>query len=395
MRLLHLLRKGQMMSAELIRHQRLGCAATLSKAAAARVIRGVEPESFLMLGMEKLPAAAWGDWMSYFGELEPGLRAINWRGEGKRLTVDKLATAERLTEASIPGPRLLAVIGRDTEAHPHRGIFPHLTTAEAVLDAIPAWPDEVFVKPADGWRGDGILGPERTPSGWSVDARNLADAELAALLIDRATGAGLLVQERLTSSSELHPIGGHLGMGTVRVNTALTDDGPEIVFSFAKIMGSRCLVDNFSGGKFGNMLAQVDIESGRLKRVFGRKPDQRHLMAEVQRHPLTNTPLSGFQLPLWPEVVWLAKRVSQAFPEAPLIGSDIAITPDGPKVIEVQSDWDANGAQLMMGRGLRPVLRKLTPRLAMPASVRDEATQKFRLHSRRSQLQPATRDDRV
>jgi hypothetical protein len=181
-------------------------------------------------------------------------------------------------------------------------------------------------------------------------------------------------------------MGGELGLGTVRVNTALTSSGPELVFAFAKVMGSRCLVDNFSGGKFGNMLAQVDTTTGQLERVYGRNAGQQYLMTQIDRHPLTGTSFGGFQLPLWHQVADMAKAVANAFPEAPLIGSDIAITPIGPVVIEVQSDWDANGAQLMMGRGLRQVFEDLLPRLDLPDAVRQEAHEKLGLGRRRRQL---------
>jgi hypothetical protein len=374
------------MSAELARFQRLNGVATMRKALAARILLGVGPESFLMLGMGDKPRRVWRDWMSYFSELEPGLRTINWRGDGKRLTVDKLATAERLHQAGLPAAPILAVVGRDADAHPHLGQFAAPTGLEELVAMVGSWPDRLFVKPADGWRGDGIFGPERHGGSWLLEDRELSDRQLAKLLLTRSSGAGLLVQERLASHQALGPIGGELGLGTVRVNTALTAEGPEFVFAFAKIMGSNCLVDNFSGGKFGNMLAQVDTTTGRLKRVYGRAAGQRYLMMEVERHPLTGTLLTGFQLPLWPELAEVAKKVAAAFPEAPLIGSDIAITPAGPVVIEVQSDWDADGAQLMMGQGLRPVLRDLLPRLNLPGAVRAEAAEELGLGRRRRQL---------
>jgi hypothetical protein len=374
------------MSVELARFQGLKAAATMRKALTARILWGVEPESFLMLGMANAPSRAWRDWMSYFGELEPGLRTINWRGDGKRLTVDKLATAERLLQAAIPAAPILAVVGRDASAHPHLGQFASPASLEELTAAVASWPNQLFVKPADGWRGDGIFGPERQGDSWLVEEKRLSNRQLAKLLRSRSSGAGLLVQERLTSHPALAPIGGELELGTVRVNTALTSSGPELVFAFAKVMGSRCLVDNFSGGKFGNMLAQVDTTTGQLERVYGRNAGQQYLMTQIDRHPLTGTSFGGFQLPLWHQVADMAKAVANAFPEAPLIGSDIAITPIGPVVIEVQSDWDANGAQLMMGRGLRQVFEDLLPRLDLPDAVRQEAHEKLGLGRRRRQL---------
>lgn len=390
MRLLSLVRKAGSMSAELARYQQFRGAATMRKALTARVLWGVEPESFLMLGMAEAPSRTWRDWMSYFGELEPGLRAINWRGNGKRLTVDKLATAERLLETGIAAAPILAAVGREADTHPHLGRFPTPSSLEDIVAAVASWPDRLFVKPADGWRGDGIFGPERQGDSWLVEEQKLSSRQFAELLRSRGSGAGLLVQERLTSHPALAPLGGELGLGTVRVNTALTGSGPELVFAFAKIMGSECLVDNFSGGKFGNMLAQVDTSTGQLKRVYGRDAEQQYLMTQIDRHPLTGTSFAGFQLPLWRQVADMAKAVATAFPEAPLIGSDIAVTPTGPVVIEVQSDWDANGAQLMMGRGLRPVLKELLPRLDLPDAARHEAAEKLGLYRHRRQLRTPT-----
>lgn len=96
----------------------------------------------------------------------------------------------------------------------------------------------------------------------------LSHRELAERLVARPP-TGLLLQERLRSHPALAPIGGDLGLGCVRTNTALTIDGPEFLFAFAKIMGSEGLVDNFAGGKYGNLAAGVDKASGRLTRVFG------------------------------------------------------------------------------------------------------------------------------
>lgn len=212
----------------------------------------------------------------------------------------------------------------------------------------------------------------------------MSDQQLAEHLLETAPSSGALLQERVRSHPGLAPIGGELGLGTVRINTALTTAGPEIIFIFGKIMGSHNLVDNFSGGKYGNMLARVDEQSGQITRVFGRKRGQRFLMEPVTQHPVTGNVLVGFRLPLWDQAVALAKRVATAFPEAPLIGADVAITADGPLIIEVQSDWDANVAELAIGSGLRPLLRGVIPRLALSDDVKQRAITHIAL-SRRAQ----------
>jgi hypothetical protein len=335
-----------------------------------------------MLGLHDQPMRRWADSLEYYTGLEPVLRMINWQGEGKRLTIDKLITAERLAAAEIPSAPLIAVVGRNSAAHPHGGRFPQWSSADEIARALPSCPDRLFVKPATGWRGDGIFGPERRHAGWAVSGRMMSDRELAEHLLATAPLSGWLVQKRLHSHRGLAPIGGDLGLGTVRINTALTPNGAEIFLVFAKIMGSESLVDNFSGGKFGNMLAPVDKHSGKITHVFGRKRDQRFLMEPVTEHPVTGQALIGFQLPLWDEAAALAKRMAATFPEAPFVGADIAITDDGPLIIEVQSDWDANAAELLSGSGLRPLLRDVIPRLALSDALKQQAMSHIALSNR-------------
>jgi hypothetical protein len=175
------------------------------------------------------------------------------------------------------------------------------------------------------------------------------------------------------------PVGGELGLSTVRINTALLKTGPRIMFAFLKIMGAKGLVDNFHGGKYGNMLAALDVATGRITRVYGRKPGQRFLMSELTTHPATGANLLGYQVPMWAETAAFAARAATACPESPLLGADVAITDDGPMIIEINADWDANVPQLLTGRGLRAVLREVWSDLAATDDVKARAAAILRL----------------
>ncbi|MES1151915.1 MAG: sugar-transfer associated ATP-grasp domain-containing protein, partial [Dongia sp.] len=52
------------------------------------------------------------------------------------------------------------------------------------------------------------------------------------------------------------------------------------------------------------------------------------------RHPLTGGQIAGRVLPFWPEAMALAVRAHAAFGEWVVIGWDVAILADGPKLIE-------------------------------------------------------------
>lgn len=370
-------------SGEILRHERLRGPATLAKVLAARAGWGIEIEAFLMQGLDRRPAGAWRDSISYLNELEPGLRTLNWQGEGKQLTVDKLRTAERLADTGLPAPSLIAVVGRDHDSCPDQGLFKSFRSVVDLVPDLVKWPDDLFIKPATGWRGEGIFGARRSGENWLVDGRLESNDRFADILFERAPPAGLLVQRRLRSHPAMEPIGGALGIGALRINTALTANGPEFLFSFLKIMGSECLVDNFTDGKFGNLLGKIDPDLGELREVYGRPNGQRYVMSTIDRHPVTGVRLTGFRIPQWQEAVALAKSVTVAFPETPLIGMDIAIAESGPVVIEVQSDWAPNIAQRFLGMGLKPILRDIVPRLATGSDLKAKAAEKFGLNRSR------------
>jgi hypothetical protein len=390
-----ILRKFAQLSTELIHDRGAAAPACAAKLVMARGFYGIGAARFLMLGMYDQQMKRWSESMSYFKDIEPGLRTLNWQGEGRRLTVDKLLTTERFAKTGIPTARLLAVIGRDCAAYPSEGLFPMLATVEEVAAALASAPDRIFVKPATGWRGQGAMGPERRGQRWSVRGETLSDHDLAQRLFLTAPPTGLLLQDRLRSHPDLAPIGGNLGLGCVRMNTALTTTGPEFLFAFAKIMGNEGLVDNFCGGKYGNLAAGVDKTTGALTRVFGRKPGRSYLIESFNTHPITGTALLGFRLPLWSEVVDLAKRTAAAFPESPLVGADIAITEDGPRVIEIQPDWESNISQLTFGAGLRPLLRDIVPRLAAPEHIRQQAMRQMGLVGSTRKWRKPARDERA
>ena len=184
--------------------------------------------------------------------------------------------------------------------------------------------------------------------------------------------AGLLVQPRLVNHRSMAAIGSGQGLCATRVITALTVDGPEIVAVIHKILGQFAIADNFKGGKTGNLICSVDAETGRLGVAFGRAHGQRFLLTQFEHCPVTGRPLRGFQLPEWPAARRLALDAATIFPELPLLGHDIVITDDGPLFLEANTHWRISLPQLAVG-GFRPVMKRLIPRLATPASRREAA----------------------
>lgn len=77
------------------------------------------------------------------------------------------------------------------------------------------------------------------------------------------------------------------------------------------------------------IVSPVDFESGILK-----KPAADFSGRVYKTHPITNANLVGIKLPYWNEIKIMLKNAAKEVPQVRYIGWDVAITPDGPILIE-------------------------------------------------------------
>lgn len=127
----------------------------------------------------------------------------------------------------------------------------------------------------------------------------------------------------------------------VRVHTFMLDSGPQLFRAMWKANVGREDSDNFRHGKSGNMLGAVDLETGCITRVVsGIGPRQQ---VDVP-HP-SGIDLKGFVLPCWAQVRQLVLDAHLAFRGYICPGWDVAICPDGPKILEVNAFGDIDLSQ--------------------------------------------------
>jgi hypothetical protein len=84
--------------------------------------------------------------------------------------------------------------------------------------------------------------------------------------------------------------------------------------------------------------APIDLETGVLGRLTGDKAPA--LSEWFDRHPVTNAQVTGRTVPCWPALAALAIKAHRLVPERPIIGWDMAITPEGPSLLEGNSFLD-------------------------------------------------------
>lgn len=86
---------------------------------------------------------------------------------------------------------------------------------------------------------------------------------------------------------------------------------------------------DISNASCGDMVAPIDLNSGIIKY------DAQDLDGNIfSHHPVTNFKIKGFQIPYWKEVLELVSNAAKVIPSVGYIGWDIAITNEGPILIE-------------------------------------------------------------
>ena len=211
---------------------------------------------------------------------------------------------------------------------------------------------DLFVKRVRGTGGRGAERWKYLPDGRYQDAgdRVLTEAELLEHLkrLTLVWGKGCIVQPRLTNHCDLTDLSNG-ALTTVRVITCRNErDECEVTnAAFRMAQGRNTVVDNFHAG---GILAKVDIGTG----VLGRATDGAMALGPgtgwCDRHPDTGGQISGRRLPSWPEVLELARRAhASAFADHVIIGWDIAILDDGPRLVEGNKGPDLDLVQRSHG----------------------------------------------
>ena len=191
---------------------------------------------------------------------------------------------------------------------------------------------DLFVKPV---KGRGGRGAERWDYVSEGVYRHRGGQELSAhLFLERLRAMSrwqpYLVQRRAQNHPALRDLSNG-ALNTIRMITCLDEqDRPEIVAAVLRMaVGDNVTVDNVHAG---GLAAAIDLDEGRLSQATDMGVDA-HL-GWIGRHPDTGGQIAGRVLPMWDEVCGLARNAHLAFRDWTVIGWDIAIMADGPRLVE-------------------------------------------------------------
>lgn len=246
---------------------------------------------------------------------------------------DKFIFGLFCTSAGLPTPTLHALWdGRSLmwlgEAKPR--------PLESLLDR----PMSGVLKDCAGQQGKGVMLFE------VIDGKLLLEGRPAVIGdLHRQIKGQWLIQDRIAQHelmNQLYPN----SINTVRIVTVVRDHEPELFCANGRVGVGGRTKDNWS---IGGITVAVDMEKGCF---FGRGMYKPGYGTWATHHPDTRVPFDGFQLPFWSEVKSLVLHAHRLFYGFHSLGWDVALTPNGPVLVEVNQDWLLAFMQAVHG-GLR------------------------------------------
>lgn len=159
---------------------------------------------------------------------------------------------------------------------------------------------------------------------------------------------GYLFQQPLRLAEPIERLTGWRAVCGARLVCLNGPEGSTPLRAIWKIAVPPNHVDNFSLGKYGNLLADIDPQTGSISRVIGGLWPETHLLRE---HPVSGNPFAGFRLPDWPKVLNYCQAIGQLIPMMRIQHIDFAFSDDGPRILELNDIGGTEIAQLH-GHGL-------------------------------------------
>jgi hypothetical protein len=203
--------------------------------------------------------------------------------------------------------------------------------------------EALFSKPADLTEGKGSFArwdplAQRTADEQiyrSNDGRELTLASIFEVLRVQSREGPYLLQPSLSNHEAIGRFVGLDALCTLRIPTCRHPDGKIDLLPLANFKVALDPGEVRDNTAAGGMFYGVDVTSGRL--TFGAKRGTSEVFV---RHPRTDEVAQDFVLPCWDEAVALCKTAHTRLGSTyPTLGWDVAITPQGPVLVEMNVRW--------------------------------------------------------
>ncbi len=206
---------------------------------------------------------------------------------------------------------------------------------------------DLFAKPALGRCANGAALYRYVGDGLYQcgDGSLKSGQEVLKELAERSQKDPYILQKRLLNHPEISALSPR-ALCTARVITCRFPEGRcEDIVSIFKLPTGNNFADNFS---IGGIAIAINKDTGVLGSGLTKSLDAER----TDYHPDTGVKIAGFRIPFWDEAIKLCLEAHAAFPSYAFVGWDVAVTEDGPVLVEGNLPWGVESLQRGHCRGL-------------------------------------------
>lgn len=259
-----------------------------------------------------------------------GLSSMNWHFDMCAVLKDKWVFSQMCESYGLSTPHTFGFINNGSL------ISNELHGYEALLEQ----DYDVMFKPVDGACGIGIFHLRSVGGKLILKGKEISVGELEKMVSSGRYIIQQFINNQHEDMSRLYPD----ACNTLRITVAREGSG-------TRVLGRMCMLGahgtDCSNWHFGGVSVNLK-EDGTLDKYGYCKIDKK-----VTVHPDTGVKFEGYKIPYFDEAIALAKRATECFYGFCSIGWDVAITADGPTLIEGNDDWGIVAHQMVEDRGWR------------------------------------------
>ena len=263
---------------------------------------------------------------------------------------NKVVFYQQCCNHNLPVPQLYGVfsaLGKTIHIC-HNGNLAVLNDKEALAEAMP---QRFAIKPVVGSLGDGFKIITRLRDGYKDHNDIFYTPSRFLRLLAKSSPVGTLMQEVIENHPDITSFSGVSGLQTVRITTLVSTDGcVEILPAlFKTITETNIVIDTHIENLKGNLEVLVNLSDGSLCQASYLDGAGKGIVV-MDNHPVSGNSFKGFVIPYWIQVLELAKQAALMALPVRTIGWDIAITVQGPCLIEGNIWWNPPNQHHVMGR---------------------------------------------
>lgn len=219
--------------------------------------------------------------------------------------------------------------------HP-TGMVEQTNKKESTILTILSQTAQLFCKPVDTECGAGIFCIGLRDGEYTWDDKYISKEELMQRIAKQR--GDVLVQPRVIQHAEMDRLYPH-AINTLRIVTLSNKDTVQHFATVLRIGTNGNIVDNWAMGGIAIMVK----DDGTLNPYGYYKPSYGKRVAE---HPNTQVQFSSFRVPYYPEAVEMCINFHRDLKYISAIGWDVAITEEGPILIEGNDNWEISIMQI-------------------------------------------------